>query len=116
MNRWTLAGQQHPKATVPTSHDTMSHDTPPGCRNSQTEVCQCPSVRSSLGKPEHDGQHDWMRCDLNARSRDKTRLDQAICHAMAVGVDSHDVELVTAAFGDLMVVCVWRLTQMNWVG
>jgi hypothetical protein len=31
---------------------------------------------------------------------------------MAVGVDSYNVWLVTAAFGDLMVVCAWRLVQI----
>jgi hypothetical protein len=35
---------------------------------------------------------------------------------MAVVVDSYNVWLVTAAFGDPMVVCAWRLAQMNWVG
>jgi hypothetical protein len=31
---------------------------------------------------------------------------------MAVGVDYHNVWLVTAAFGDLMGVCTWRLVQI----
>jgi hypothetical protein len=31
---------------------------------------------------------------------------------MAVGVDSYNVWLATAAFGDLMVVCTWRLVQI----
>jgi hypothetical protein len=31
---------------------------------------------------------------------------------MAVGVDHHNVWLATAAFGDLMVICTWRLVQI----
>jgi hypothetical protein len=31
---------------------------------------------------------------------------------MAVGVDSYDVWLATAAFGDPMVVCAWRLARI----